>query len=102
MATYQEGGVWDTLGDRTRRAIVLSLAQQPRAVVDLAAELPVSRPAVSQHLKVLKEAGLVLEERDGTRHIFRLDPRGIAEARDYLERFWAVSLASFKTEVERQ
>jgi DNA-binding transcriptional ArsR family regulator len=71
-------------------------------VVDLAAELPVSRPAVSQHLKVLKEAGLVRDEQVGTRRIYSLDPVGIAGLRDYLDRFWNTALQSFKTRVESE
>jgi DNA-binding transcriptional ArsR family regulator len=71
-------------------------------VVDLAAELPVSRPAVSQHLKVLKEAGLVRDEQVGTRRIYSLDPAGIAGLRDYLDRFWNTALRSFKARVESE
>ncbi len=88
------------LGDPTRRAIFEHLADNPSAVGALAQCLPVSRPAVSQHLKVLKDAGLVTDHRDGTRHIYRLDPTGIAELRDYLDRFWSTALASFKARVE--
>ena len=95
-----DGSALTALADPTRRAIFEHLGAHPSAVGELAEHLPVSRPAVSQHLKVLKEAGLVLEQRDGTRHVFRLNPEGIAEARDYLERFWTVSLASFKHKVE--
>jgi len=71
-------------------------------VVDLAAELPVSRPAVSQHLKVLKEAGLVRDEQEGTRRIYSLDPVGIEGLRDYLDRFWNTALQSFKARVESE
>jgi|SRR5271170_1521750 len=90
------------LGDPTRRSIFEQLAEHPSPVGLLADRLPVSRPAVSQHLKVLKEAGLVSESRDGTRHIYRIDPSGLAEARDYLDRFWNTALASFKARVERE
>jgi DNA-binding transcriptional ArsR family regulator len=76
------------LGDRTRRAIFEHLSDRPSAVGELAALLPVSRPAVSQHLKVLKDAGLVREERQGSRRIYQLDPDGVAELRDYMDRFW--------------
>jgi len=89
------------LGDPTRRAIFEHLAENPSPVGVLAERLPVSRPAVSQHLKVLKDAGLVTDHRDGTRRIYRLDPQGIAELRDYLDRFWSTALASFKARVEK-
>ncbi|MGO9559485.1 MAG: ArsR/SmtB family transcription factor [Acidimicrobiales bacterium] len=89
------------LGDPTRRAIFEHLAENPSPVGVLAERLPVSRPAVSQHLKVLKEAGLVTDDRDGTRRIYRLDPNGIAELRDYLDRFWNTALASFKAVAEK-
>lgn len=88
------------LGDPTRRAIFEHLAEHPSPVGALAERLPVSRPAVSQHLKVLKDAGLVTDDRDGTRRIYRLDPNGIADLRDYLERFWNTALASFKARIE--
>ncbi|MCU1494413.1 MAG: regulatory protein ArsR [Acidimicrobiaceae bacterium] len=89
------------LGDPTRRAIFEHLAENPSSVGVLAERLPVSRPAVSQHLKVLKDAGLVTDHRDGTRRIYRLDPNGIAELRDYLDRFWNTALASFKARAEK-
>jgi DNA-binding transcriptional ArsR family regulator len=95
MVTYRDGGAWDTLGDPTRRAIVLSLAQQPRAVVDLAAELPVSRPAVSQHLKVLKDAGLVTEHASGNRRIYELNAVGLAALRDQLDTFWDRAMSGY-------
>ena len=76
MSAYQGEDGWAALGDPTRRAIVASLAERPRAVGELAAELPVSRPAVSQALRVLKDAGLVTERAVGTRRIYRLNPRG--------------------------
>jgi DNA-binding transcriptional ArsR family regulator len=89
------------LGDPTRRAIFELVAERPRAVVELAREMPVSRPAVSQHLRVLKEAGLVLDRPVGTRRIYTADPDGLAELRDYLERFWTTALESFKAIVEQ-
>jgi DNA-binding transcriptional ArsR family regulator len=89
-----------TLGDPTRRAIFERLAAAPSAVGELASELPVSRPAVSQHLRVLKDAGLVIDRRNGTRRIYRLDPDGIAELRAQLERFWNQALANYKDVVE--
>ncbi len=89
------------LGDPTRRAVFERLAAQPSAVVDLAAHLPVSRPAVSQHLKVLKRAGLVRDVQVGTRRVYSLDPVGIEGLRDYLDRFWNTALTSFKARVEQ-
>jgi len=91
----------DALGDSTRRAIFEQLSNGPRAVGEIADELPVSRPAVSQHLRVLKDAGLVSERRDGTRRIYRLDPDGLAKLRDYFDRFWEAALADFKAAAER-
>jgi DNA-binding transcriptional ArsR family regulator len=90
VPTYQDG--WTVLSDPSRRAIVEALADTPRAVVDLAALLPISRPAVSQHLKVLKEAGLVSEEPAGTRRVYRLNPDGVEALRDQLDTFWARTL----------
>ena len=98
--TYQ-GTALTALGDPTRRAIFERLADHPWAVGELAGELPVSRPAVSQHLKVLKEAGLVRDVREGTRHVYSLDPDGLAGLRDYMDRFWNTALHSFKARVER-
>ena len=94
--------VLDALGDPTRRAIFEHLAVQPSAVGVLAAKLPVTRPAVSQHLKVLKEAGLVTGMSEGTRRIYRLDPRGIAAMRDWLDTHWASALDAFKDFVDQQ
>ena len=101
MQTYQADGL-TALGDPTRRAIFERLADRPRAVGELAAELPVSRPAVSQHLKILKEAGLVLDQPIGTRRIYRLDPDGLRDLRAYLDHFWDQALAGFKAAVEQQ
>src|SRR3954471_15976326 len=91
----------DALGDPTRRAVFERLRSGPKAVGELAAGMPVSRPAVSQHLRVLREAGLVTEQRVGTRRIYRADPRGLAELRAYFDDFWNQALAAFKDEVER-
>jgi DNA-binding transcriptional ArsR family regulator len=91
----------DALGDPTRRAIFELLSAGPRAVGEIAEQLPVSRPAVSQHLRVLKDAGLVAERRNGTRRIYRLDPDGVARVRDYFDRFWDAALAEFKAAAER-
>ena len=93
--------VWAALGDGTRRAIVLRLAAGPLSVGDLAAQLPVTRPAVSQHLKVLKDAGLVNEEAVGTRRIYRLDAAGVAALREQLADFWHRALVGFQHAVER-
>ena len=92
--------VLDALGDPTRRSIFEHVSERPRAVGELAALLPVSRPAVSQHLRVLKDAGLVTDRRDGTRRIYQLDLTGIEELRSYLDRFWNRALATFKEAVE--
>jgi DNA-binding transcriptional ArsR family regulator len=100
VTAYQADG-WTALGDPTRRAIFERVALRPRAVGELARELPVSRPAVSQHLKVLKDAGLVLDRPDGNRRIYRADPSGVAALRDELDRFWNQALATFKEIVEQ-
>jgi DNA-binding transcriptional ArsR family regulator len=92
--------VLTALADPTRRAIFERVARAPSAVGELARELPVSRPAVSQHLKVLKEAGLVIDEASGTRRLYRLDPRGLGALRTYVDRFWTHALAAFKEAVE--
>jgi DNA-binding transcriptional ArsR family regulator len=100
VTTYQDAQ-WVALGDPTRRAIFERLAERPRAVGELARELPVSRPAVSQHLRVLKDAGLVTDHAAGNRRIYRADPEGIAALRSDLERFWQQALAAYKHTVEQ-
>src|SRR3954449_9267748 len=90
----------DALGDRTRRAIFEQLRSGPRAVGELAAELPVSRPAVSQHLRVLKQAGLVTDRAVGTRRLYAIDPRGIEALRRELDRFWEGALTAFAAAAE--
>jgi DNA-binding transcriptional ArsR family regulator len=100
VVTYQADG-WIALGDPTRLTIFKHLAERPRAVGELASELPVSRPAVSQHLRVLKDAGLVIDQRAGTRRIYQLDPDGLADLRAQLNRFWNQALATYKQIVER-
>ena len=103
MDTYPQarsGPLLDALGDPTRRAIFEQLGERPSAVVELAARLPVSRPAVSQHLKVLKDAGLVRDRQVGTRRVYSLDPEGLAALRDYMDRFWNTALHRFKARVE--
>jgi DNA-binding transcriptional ArsR family regulator len=92
---------WTALGDPTRRAIFERLGDRPQAVVELARELPVSRPAVSQHLKVLKAARLVTDRPAGTRRIYRLDPRGVGVLRADLERYWQQALTAYKAIVEQ-
>lgn len=88
------------LGDPTRRAIFERLAVGPQSVGDLASELPVSRPAVSQHLKALKDAGLVRDRQVGTRRLYRLDPAGLGALRAYFDRLWTQALAAFKEAAE--
>jgi DNA-binding transcriptional ArsR family regulator len=90
----------DALGDPTRRAIFEELRSGPRAVGELARRVPVSRPAVSQHLRVLKGAGLVTERKQGTRHLYRVDPDGVVELREWFERLWDEALAGFKAAAE--
>src|SRR3954464_13407824 len=92
----------DALGDPTRRAIFEQLRSGSRSVGEIASELPVSRPAVSQHLRVLKEAGLVTERRNGTRRFYRVDPEGLGELRRYVEEYWSEALTAFKAEAERE
>jgi DNA-binding transcriptional ArsR family regulator len=98
--TYQPDG-WSALGDPTRRAVFERLAEHPRAVGELASELPVSRPAVSQHLKVLKQAGLVVDRPAGNRRIYQLDPDGLEALRAQLDRFWTKALANYKAVAEQ-
>jgi DNA-binding transcriptional ArsR family regulator len=102
MAAYQDEDGWSALGDPTRRAIVASLAERPRAVGELAAVLPVSRPAVSQALKILKEAGLVSERAEGTRRIYRLNPAAVAALRDQLDTFWSRALTNYGQIIDEQ
>jgi DNA-binding transcriptional ArsR family regulator len=90
------------LGDPTRRAIFERLADHPRAVGELARELPVSRPAVSQHLRVLKDARLVVDRRAGNRRIYQLDPDGVGALRADLDQFWSRALAAYKAAVEQR
>jgi DNA-binding transcriptional ArsR family regulator len=97
----QTGGL-TALGDPTRRAIFERLAERPRAVGELARDLPVSRPAVSQHLKVLKEAGLVIDRPAGARRIYQLDPDGVGALRAYVDQFWSRALAAYKEAVEQR
>jgi DNA-binding transcriptional ArsR family regulator len=100
VRAYREG--LTALGDPTRRAIFERLADEPRAVGELARELPVSRPAVSQHLKVLKDAGLVIDRPAGTRRIYHLDPEGVGALRAYFDQFWTRALTAYKATVEQR
>jgi DNA-binding transcriptional ArsR family regulator len=102
VSTYGSAdAVWNVLGDRTRRAIVEFLAEQPMAVVEIAERLPVSRPAVSQHLKVLKDTGLVSEVAVGRRHVYRLNPAAVSALRDQLDTFWDRTLAGYEATVDQ-
>jgi DNA-binding transcriptional ArsR family regulator len=102
VATYQSSDGWAALGDPSRLAIVTCLAERPLAVGELAELLPISRPAVSQHLRVLKEAGLVTDRAAGTRRVYRLNPAGIAALRDQLETFWNRALDNYRDVAEEQ
>ena len=101
MDTYETANGFSALSDPTRRAIFERLSQGPMPVGELARDLPVSRPAVSQHLKVLKEAGLVVDRQDGTRRLYQVNPHGVGALRAYLDRFWSSALAAFKEAAER-
>jgi DNA-binding transcriptional ArsR family regulator len=100
VQTYVADGL-AALGDSTRRVIFERVAERPRAVGELARGLPVSRPAVSQHLKVLKDAGLVTVRPEGNRRIYQLDPEGIGQLRSYLDQFWAKALLAYKAAAEQ-
>jgi DNA-binding transcriptional ArsR family regulator len=94
--------LFPALADPTRRQVFERLRTGGLSVGEIARDLPVSRPAVSQHLKVLKEAGLVADEAQGTRRVYHIDPRGLGALRAWLDQFWAVALDAFKAEVERE
>ena len=94
--------VLDALGDPTRRAVLEILEGGAKPVGEIARQLPVSRPAVSQHLRVLKEAGLVRDRREGTRRLYSVDGDGLRALREYLERYWDVALAAFRDHVEEE
>jgi DNA-binding transcriptional ArsR family regulator len=100
VSTYRLEG-FAALGDPTRRAIFERVAKAPGAVGELAREFPVTRPAVSQHLRVLKDAGLVIDRPAGARRIYRVDPDGVGALRAYLDRFWSTALAAYKEAVEQ-
>ena len=100
METYGSSGI-AALGDPTRRAIFESLARRPKAVGEIAADLPVSRPAVSQHLRVLKEAGLVTDRASGTRRIYQIRQQGVQAIHGYLDQMWGQAMAAFQAEAAR-
>lgn len=100
MDAYLQAGL-DALGDATRMAIFQRLGKGPLAVNELAQKLPVTRPAVSQHLKVLKDAGLVSDRREGTRRVYQLNPEGVARLRAHFDQMWATALAGFQTAAEK-
>jgi len=97
----REAAKFGAFADPRRREILASLAGGARSVAEIAREMPVSRPAVSQHLKVLMDAGLVKQRVVGTRHLYRLDPAGVGVIRDYLDSMWRLALDNFKSEAER-
>jgi len=98
--TYQEAQL-DALGDPTRRAILARLLEGPLAVGELASHFPVSRPAISQHLRILKDANLVLDQPQGNRRLYALNPEGFDSLRDYFDQFWSLALAAFKQKAEQ-
>jgi DNA-binding transcriptional ArsR family regulator len=101
VAAYQARDGWEALGDPTRRAIVARLAERPLAVGELAEQLPISRPAVSQALAVLKQAGLVTDRAAGTRRVYRLSPEGLGALRDQLETYWSRALDGYQDVAEQ-
>ena len=102
MNSYQQRlpEPWDALGDPTRRAIFRRIAQSPCAVGQIAKAMPISRPAVSQHLRILKDAGLVIDRAEGTKRIYAVDVHGLSKLRTDLDHFWTGALAAFKAVVE--
>ena len=102
MVTYQHSIQLDALGDSTRRAILERLLKGPLPVVELARDFPISRPAISQHLRVLKNARLVVDRAEGNRRIYELNPGGVDALRNYFDRFWTQALAAFKQAAEEE
>jgi DNA-binding transcriptional ArsR family regulator len=100
VATFRAHQGWEALGDPSRFAIVQALAERPRAVGELADDLPISRQAVSQHLRVLKDAGLVADQAAGTRRIYRLNPAGVSALKDQLDTFWRRALDGYQKAIE--
>ena len=101
MDTYLQAGL-DALGDASRMAIFQKLSAGPIAVNELASTLPISRPAVSQHLRVLKDAGLVLDSKEGTRRLYQLNPEGVARLRAHFDRMWTNALHAFQSAAEKE
>jgi DNA-binding transcriptional ArsR family regulator len=101
VTAYQERAL-QALGDPSRRQIFERLTQSPLPVGQLARELPISRPAVSQHLKVLKQAGLVFDRQEGTRRVYQVDPKAVEALREYFDSFWGQALTSFRAAAEDQ
>jgi DNA-binding transcriptional ArsR family regulator len=99
--TYQQSQQLDAMGDATRRAILARLLDGPLPVGKLASDFPVSRPAISQHLRILKDANLVMDHAEGTRRLYQLNPQGFDSLREYFERFWSQALDAFKKAVEQ-
>jgi DNA-binding transcriptional ArsR family regulator len=100
VATFRRHEGWEALGDPSRFAIVQRLAERPHAVGELADELPISRQAVSQHLRVLKTAGLVADKAEGTRRVYRLNPAGVSALKDQLDTFWRRALEGYQDVIE--
>src|SRR5277367_6612125 len=100
-AAFAAFAAFAALSDPTRRRVLERLAEGPRAVGEIAEGLPVSRPAVSQHLRVLKDAGLVSDRQDGARRIYAIDPNGLGAMRAWLDQFWDSAMAALKAEIER-
>jgi DNA-binding transcriptional ArsR family regulator len=101
VTAYQEGQL-DALGDATRRAILARLLDGPAPVGRLARGFPVSRPAISQHLRILKQANLVVDRPEGNRRLYQLNPEGFDSLREYFDQFWSLALTAFKKKVEEQ
>jgi DNA-binding transcriptional ArsR family regulator len=99
VVTYQDAQL-DALGDATRRAILARLLKGPMPVGKLACDFPISRPAISQHLRILKQANLVLDRAEGNRRVYQLNPEGFNSLREYFDQFWSVALTAFKKKVE--
>jgi DNA-binding transcriptional ArsR family regulator len=102
VVANQVSAALGALSDPTRRAIFEKLVEAPSSVGDLAGEFPVSRPAVSQHLRVLKDAGLVIDHAEGTRRVYQVHPPAVDAIRSYFDRFWSIGLASFKQAAEKR
>jgi DNA-binding transcriptional ArsR family regulator len=100
--TYRDEDVWTTLADRNRRSILVELAEGERTVSQLTDSLPITQPAVSQHLKVLRQVGLVTDRAEGTRRIYRLNEAGVAALRDQLETFWKRTMSGFENLMEEE